>query len=128
MLKYLLHVALFLGIVALAHAWVPEEAFAATGDQPANESGFILEKAPDFVPGIPEEILVPAQRTASVARQIRVLSPAPVGISAITRYTADYPDRDYYTNYSRIIILQDSLLPFISPSLEYVFLLRSIMG
>lgn len=128
MLKYLLHVALFLGIVALAHAWVPEAALTTTADQPVSESGFIFEKAPDFAPGIPDELLVPAQRTVSFARQVRVLPSAPVGISAVARFTTGYPDRDSNKNYSQIITLQDSLPPILSPSLEYVFLLRSVLS
>jgi len=128
MSKYLLHTALFLGIVALLHAWVPEETLTATADQPICESGFILEKTPDFAPGIPDELLVPAQRTVSVARQVRVLPSAPVGISVTTRFTTDYPDRDYNKNYSQIITLQDSLPSIVSPSLEYVFLLRSVLS
>lgn len=129
MLKYLLHVTLFLGIVALAHAWVPEAALTATADQPVSESGFILEKVPDFAPGVPDELLVPAQRTISVARQVRILPfSSSVGISAATRFTAGYPDRDSNKNYSQIITLQDSLPPIISPSLEYVFMLRSVLS
>lgn len=129
--KYLFSLILFAGI-----ACTTVYCFASDENQKAEilseiaaHTEVLTEKNTEITFSLPKEILVPASNLSGmVVRENRVEpSASRPGFTPAESYLNLHSGRDYSKNYIQIESEQETLLPYIDPSLEYVFLLRRIL-
>ena len=123
--KYFLGLLLFTGALGICDAFV-------SPDTPAEaavcDSGHFSERNSDFALSMPEEILAPVGQNAGIAgHENRVQTTQRAGFSPAGSYLMHHTARDYHKNYAGIEKARQTLLPYLDPTLEYVFLLRRIL-
>lgn len=129
-LKYLLQAVFLLGIVVFLQARGAGQDAVDMATAPVSDDvfGYVVEKSPDFMFSAPQEFVAPTTNASgSCVREHPTQQSAPQGFTPVGRYILREKSRDYHTNYARIETEQESLLPFVDPTLEYVFLLRRII-